>query len=610
MFSPEVAQQIIIDGLTYTIAEHPAAPGMPYGQQGRAATVYQILDRGGAAFALKVFKPAYRQPALAGQAPKLARFSDVPGLKVCTRTVLSAQRHIGLIKQHTDLLYAVVMPWIQGATWHDIIAQKQPLTPEQSLSLARALARVLTEMEERSIAHCDISAANVLLPGLDATSSNGFAVELVDVEQLYASDMQRPNPLIAGTPGYLPQDLTGAALWNVTGDRFAGAVLLAELLGWCDERVRTAAHEGSYFQQDEMQADSQRYRTLLTVLQEHWGPEIAKRFSSVWKSQSLVECPLFGDWLVNLPDTVPEYQITTTVIPEIDESDLKTAGNLSDSGETAQPGEPDSSVDGLIALAHKCEQQKDWPGAVKIYRQALEFLPSDSGLAREIQGIIRGLELKSGEGGETPPKVSWHWLLAGGMAILAVVAFLVTQNSQTPPVMPTATSAIVLVQATATETSIPATYTPRPTNTPMPRPTNTPTPRPTNTPTPRPTNTPTPSPTNTPRPTSIPTPTAQAELMTFTVWNASKEEFNFTLCGPSQQQFYLPPCTYHSIRIPIGIYGWGFGSQCSVPEDPSWGIGPHSTSLCIYPNDDGSARGTSTQYYCEPDSKFWSICNQ
>jgi hypothetical protein len=43
-FRPNIHDELTIDGITYRIAEHPAAPGMPYGQEGRAGIVY-CLDR-------------------------------------------------------------------------------------------------------------------------------------------------------------------------------------------------------------------------------------------------------------------------------------------------------------------------------------------------------------------------------------------------------------------------------------------------------------------------------------------------------------------------------------------------------------------------------------
>jgi hypothetical protein len=41
-FQPNVHDQLTIDGVTYRIAEHPAALCIPYGQEGRARIVYQL----------------------------------------------------------------------------------------------------------------------------------------------------------------------------------------------------------------------------------------------------------------------------------------------------------------------------------------------------------------------------------------------------------------------------------------------------------------------------------------------------------------------------------------------------------------------------------------
>jgi hypothetical protein len=41
-FQARVNQELTIDDVTYRIAEHPAAPGIPYGQEGRQAIVYQL----------------------------------------------------------------------------------------------------------------------------------------------------------------------------------------------------------------------------------------------------------------------------------------------------------------------------------------------------------------------------------------------------------------------------------------------------------------------------------------------------------------------------------------------------------------------------------------
>jgi hypothetical protein len=134
VFSPNPRDELIIDGVAYRIAEHPTAPGFPYGQEGRAGIVYCLQNPATASkAALKVFKPRFRFPFLVAQADRMAPFAALPGLRACRRTVLTPSRHANLLRQHPDLTYAVLMPWIQGPTWFDVLMDRKPLPPETSL---------------------------------------------------------------------------------------------------------------------------------------------------------------------------------------------------------------------------------------------------------------------------------------------------------------------------------------------------------------------------------------------------------------------------------------------------------------------------------------------
>jgi len=41
---PNAHDELTIAGVTYRVAEHPAAPGFPYGQEGRAGIVYALTS--------------------------------------------------------------------------------------------------------------------------------------------------------------------------------------------------------------------------------------------------------------------------------------------------------------------------------------------------------------------------------------------------------------------------------------------------------------------------------------------------------------------------------------------------------------------------------------
>ena len=365
-FQPQINDQIVIDQIEYRVAEHPNAPGMPFGQEGRAATVYQLIPSSaiaGEARALKVFKPRFRVPALFTLKDKLAAFADLPGLPVCRRTVLTPQHHTALLRQYPDLTYAVLMPWIEGPTWWEIIGNKRVLTPVQGLTLARALAHALATLEQHGVAHCDLSAPNVLLPALAPHAQSQFSIAFVDVEQLYAPGLDRPAALTSGSLGYAPAHASND-FWRAEADRFAGAILIAEMLAWGDARVRQLAGDESYFAPDEIQRDNPRTQTLIVGLREHWGDRVVELFERAWHSQQLADCPTFGEWMVSLPDAAPETRFDA--IP------LASATVLTV----------------LVDQAKQLESRGDLASAQEAYHAAITRLPAGDPLRAELGVIV------------------------------------------------------------------------------------------------------------------------------------------------------------------------------------------------------------------------------
>ena len=383
-FQPEVGEALVIGETTYRVAEHPAAPGIPYGQEGRQAIVYQVVPERGEAQALKVFKPRYRSPALVIQAERIAPYAALPGLQVCRRTVLTPQEHQALLRAYPDLTYAVLMPWVEGPTWLEVMVTKRALEPGESLTLARGLAEVLATLEQRRLAHCDLSGSNVMLPGLVADGGGDReAVVLVDVEQMYGPNVERPELLPGGSSGYVHRRAP-EGVWGAQADRFAGAVLLGEMLGWCDERVRKAGWEETFFAPEEMQRETRRYQLLVEVLEERWGGGVRQLFERAWQSEGLAECPTFGEWLVVLPEEVPRP------VGEVEAEERPAAVEGREEEEVEAGGL--EAVRALMALARRFEAQEAWKSALEAYRQAQTMVPAGSGLAEELAATVQDLE--------------------------------------------------------------------------------------------------------------------------------------------------------------------------------------------------------------------------
>jgi len=295
VFAPQVGGSIAIGTKTYYFAEHPAFPsvGFVHGQEGRAGTVYRLTDTTGTDWALKVFDEAYQLEPPSSLLEKMAQLATLPGLSVCQRTILTPAEHNQLLQQSPDLQHAVLMPWIKGTTWASTVDSKKLLKHKESLALANVLLDILVRLEQSGIAHSDLSSSNII-----TTSGNKPSLELVDVEQLYAPGLEAPHTLLGSSPGYA-HTKSAAGLWQPEADRFAGAVLLAEILGWCDKRICAAADGGiaqSYFRPGEEQTDCERYRLLHDVLQEQWGQPVADLFQKTWRAEELSQCPTFAEW--------------------------------------------------------------------------------------------------------------------------------------------------------------------------------------------------------------------------------------------------------------------------------------------------------------------------
>jgi formylglycine-generating enzyme required for sulfatase activity len=293
----------------------------------------------------------------------------------------------------------------------EVMLEKRALTDEQCLSLARHLTEILAAMEERSIAHCDLSAPNVILPGLvqPPTPSVQSTIELVDVEQLYAPSLDRPEALPGGSPGYAHKTAP-SGLWSAKADRFAGAVLIAEMLGWCDARVRDAAWSENYFDPNEMQQETARFLTLSRVLHEQWGDKVAALFDQAWHSETLEDCATFGEWLITIPKTRQAVALAPVSAP------------------IAQPRPADS----LLARAAQFEQQGDLAGALEAYQMALTRVPPKDPLRAEITHIIANLEKRAGDDVQTRELISqaetleqngnWHAAATAYRAAIAQVS--------------------------------------------------------------------------------------------------------------------------------------------------------------------------------------------
>lgn len=346
------------------------------------------------------------------QSEHMESYSELPGLQVCKRDVLTPERNGALIGKHPDLLYAVLMPWVQGQTWFDVISDQRQLTAEESLKLARALAGTGSAMEQRGLAHCDMSAPNVMIPFFSEVENLGkmSAVELVDVEQMYGSKMDRPDALLAGSPGYAAHRTVHSGLWSSYADRFAGAVIIAEMLSWSDPVIVEKAWGESYFDQHEMQTVSERYYAMRESLEKRWGSKLSDLFIRAWESHDLSSCPTFGEWYVALAavdvDQANAAAATSeekAANPSEADVNLKKSSepvsepvNTQDGNRPQTPHSPDQEavVNRLFLQARALEDEDKPAAALEVYRSLYHFIPHNSAMQMEVEAAIKELDAK------------------------------------------------------------------------------------------------------------------------------------------------------------------------------------------------------------------------
>ncbi|MCC7451909.1 MAG: hypothetical protein IT324_31165 [Anaerolineae bacterium] len=296
----DVNQSIRINQTLYRVAEHPALPGIPYAQRGARGFVIQLIAPGGERMALKYFKLKYRVPELVNVTEALKQYADLPGLRAARRTVFTKATHAELLTRYPALEYGVLMPWLPGVTWYDLVTTKAPLTPPDSLKIAQATSAILAGFEERRLAHCDVAGANVMV------NRKAAQIELVDIEEMYGPQLPQPVELPAGQDGYQHRTSRTQGQWNADGDRFGAAVLLAEMLGWADPRIRQNSADEHYFAAAEVQdQDSPRYRLLYEVLRDQYAPTVAEPFEQAWRSVTLADCPPIKQWHDSLAALLP-----------------------------------------------------------------------------------------------------------------------------------------------------------------------------------------------------------------------------------------------------------------------------------------------------------------
>ncbi len=329
-FQPNGCDEITLKGKSFIFVEDPSEKNRPARQTGSQASVYQLKAHDGSLHALKVFLPAFRSRQTLDAVKVLNPLADLQGMRACRRIVLAEPQDASLLTTHPDLSYAILMPWMDGQTWQSVMQKKRALPQDECLAMARSLVTTLSGLEAQGVAHCQLESSNVLVKtDGDALSTQASRVTLVDLEGLYAPGLARPANLQPVFPGYgNPRDQENH--WDPTADRFAGAILIAEMLGWCDDRIVKAASGAAFFDPQEIQQDCSRYKLMVEVLRTRFGEPVSQAFTKAWFSKEAGDCPALTAWreALGAPAAQPVPFLAQPPAAQIKESEPSLAAGL------------------------------------------------------------------------------------------------------------------------------------------------------------------------------------------------------------------------------------------------------------------------------------------
>jgi serine/threonine protein kinase len=262
-----------------------------YAESGKEGTVYKVLKNQDQ-YALKVFYPPYRDKRLLENTDKLHRFKDLEGFRVAKRTVITPETFPTLLDKYPDLNYAVLMPWIDGTVWGNMMSEPAPsLQLDNYVQIAHALTRVVSHLERQGLAHCDLSNNNFII----AESPAG--IQLIDIEDMYAPDMPRPIPDVSyGSIGYRTKWIAEKGLWGPASDRFSMAVLCSEIITWHHEEIRENKYGiTSFFDEEEIGEQSDRFKLMVKYLSCH-SDDLPALLEKAWFSTDFEQCPTVTEW--------------------------------------------------------------------------------------------------------------------------------------------------------------------------------------------------------------------------------------------------------------------------------------------------------------------------
>jgi serine/threonine protein kinase len=274
---------------------------------GDRAIVYRLIrSNDNREFALKVFLDTYQD---AYNRKSFVYFQNtLPSIPafgwVRQRMLLTEQDDAALIAQFPELRNAIVMPWFD-LPQVDVVRQKLKksshdisVTASQNTCkhFGQLLAETLAQLEHLGIAHGDIASSNVLIDW------DKHELYIIDIEDMYHASLDQPittQDSVGGTGGYRFSDKFTS--WQAAADRFAGALLISELLTLSSVACHEVSFSESYFHQDNLDTrefnleEDNLYQVLYDEI-DQINVKARDLLKSAWLTSDISKLPTLKQW--------------------------------------------------------------------------------------------------------------------------------------------------------------------------------------------------------------------------------------------------------------------------------------------------------------------------
>jgi tetratricopeptide (TPR) repeat protein len=199
-----------------------------------------------------------------------------------------------------DVVTFLTMELIEGETLTTYLARRGPLTPAETLLLARQIGAALTAAHEKGVIHRDLKSGNVML------ADNGQRAVVTDFGLAHTlTQATESSVTIAGTPAYMAPEQFEGKPTTAAVDVYAFGVLLYEMVVG---RRPFAGDSPIALALDKIRKEPPRAGDAVPALPQEWSdtirrcldPDPANRFREVRDALNLLEASVDRPPLIRL----------------------------------------------------------------------------------------------------------------------------------------------------------------------------------------------------------------------------------------------------------------------------------------------------------------------